>query len=469
MNTDSITYLENLHEEPNLSIWTVKIHANRDSSVKNRILPKQLAPGLYTLAISHDSQQIPSHQIKKLCGLPPLPGVATVLAVTRDERQSSGTETGTYYWYEPVEAGSLESLVQARGTLPLAEVATLAHHIGWGLKSLHAAHIYPEHLAPKHVMVTVAGLPEFLCLPSSVKASKRQPDEHEHVGVHDFVALLWYALTGESPRQTHQRIPLPLLADVPQTLGTELERLLDDPKATAQEVLDAFSAFQTQPLNAYTSAPESVRSKLPVASREPNTVKSTKTLPKVRHQNAQKLIGKSTFKVGHSRGRSKARNFTTRKLVILGVGSLIILGAGAIVGATWVPEAMHHHESHATQPAVVSTPQDEQAILTQVIEERNQSLSSQGAATLKLRSLTRILHRDSDSLGITAEVESPGYTPTDAEQKESGVHLVDGVPVQTVIFELHCDEGVWRIVTATPVTAETPNEPDAQPTVVREP
>ena len=332
MNTDSITYLENLHEEPNLSIWTVKIHANRDSLVKNRILPKHLAPGLYTLAISHDSQQIPSQQIKTLCGLPPLPGVATVLAVTRDERQSSGTETGTYYWYEPVEAGSLESLVQARGTLPLAEVATLAHHIGWGLKSLHAAHIYPEHLEPQHVMVTVAGLPEFLCLPSSVKASKRQPDEHEHVGVHDFVALLWYALTGESPRQTHQRIPLPLLADVPQTLGTELERLLDDPKATVQEVLDAFSAFQTQPLNAYTSAPESVRSKLPVASREPNTVKSTKTLPKVRHQNAQKLIGKSTFKVGHSRGRSKVRNFTTRKLMILGVGSLIILGAGAIAG-----------------------------------------------------------------------------------------------------------------------------------------
>lgn len=127
MNTDSITYLENLHEEPNLSIWTVKIHANRDSSVKNRILPKQLAPGLYTLAISHDSQQIPSHQIKTLCGLPPLPGVATVLAVTRDERQLSGTETGTYYWYEPVEAGSLESLVRARGSLPLAEVATLAH------------------------------------------------------------------------------------------------------------------------------------------------------------------------------------------------------------------------------------------------------------------------------------------------------------------------------------------------------
>ncbi|MFC2763456.1 MAG: hypothetical protein ACFN4Q_04015 [Rothia dentocariosa] len=359
--------------------------------------------------------------------------------------------------------------MQARGTLPLAEVATLAHHIGWGFKSLHAAHIYPEHLEPQHVMITVAGLPEFLCLPSSVKASKRQPDEHEHVGVHDFVALLWYALTGESPRQTHQRIPLPLLADVPQTLGTELERLLDDPKATVQEVLDAFSAFQTQPLNAYTSAPESVRSKLPVASREPSTVKSTKTLPKVRHQNAQKLIGKSTLKVGHGRGRSKARNFTTRKLMILGVGSLIILGAGAIAGAIWVPEAMHHHESHATQPAVVSTPQDEQAILTQVIEERNQSLSSQGAATLKLRSLTRILHRDSDSLGITAEVESPGYAPTDAEQKESGVHLVDGVPVQTVIFELHRDEGVWRIVTATPVTDKTPNEPDAQPTVVREP
>ena len=55
------------------------------------------------------------------------------------------------------------------------------------------------------------------------------------------------------------------------------------------------------------------------------------------------------------------------------------------------------------------------------------------------------------------------------EQKESGVHLVDGVPVQTVIFELHRDEGVWRIVTATPVTDKTPNEPDAQPTVVREP
>ena len=83
--------------------------------------------------------------------------------------------------------------------------------------------------------------------------------------------------------------------------------------------------------------------------------------------------------------------------------------------------------------------------------------------------MTRILHRDSDSLGITAEVESPGYAPTDAEQKESGVHLVDGVPVQTVIFELHRDEGVWRIVTATPVTDETPNESDAQPTVVREP
>ena len=65
----------------------------------------------------------------------PLPGVATVLAVTRDERQSSGTETGTYYWYEPVEAGSLESLVRARGSLPLAEVATLAHHIDGASKA----------------------------------------------------------------------------------------------------------------------------------------------------------------------------------------------------------------------------------------------------------------------------------------------------------------------------------------------
>ncbi len=62
-----------------------------------------------------------------------------------------------------------------------------------------------------------------------------------------------------------------------------------------------------------------------------------------------------------------------------------------------------------------------------------------------------------------------GSDMADAEQKESGVHLVDGVPVQTVIFELHRDEGVWRIVTATPVTDKTPNEPDAQPTVVREP
>ena len=454
MSTDSITYLEKLHEEPELSIWTVQINTDTTGSLSSGgMLPEHLNSGIYTLAISCGSAQIPSHHVETLCELPPLPGVSTLLAVTRGEDHAQGTPEATYYWYEPAEAGSFKALLEARGTLPLAEVAMMAQHLGMGLQSLNAAHIYPRTLDPARVMITVQGFPELLCLPDVLCAGMRQPQEQKFAEAHDLAVLLWEALTGEIPRETHQRIPLPLLAEVPDTLGLELERLLDDPDATVQEVIDVFDAFPAQTLNAYVSAPASVRSKLPVASRDPQAVKGAGNLPKTRRQNARRLIAKNALKARHNRP-SKMQNLTTRKLMILGAVSLLILGAGAIAGAAWAPQAIHSHESHSAQPTAVQTPQDEQSILAQVLDDRNTSLDSQGVPALKLRSIVQISRRDSDSLKITAEVESPGYTPTETEQKEAGVHLIDGVPVQTVVFELQREEGTWRIVAATPVMTE---------------
>ncbi|UZX02710.1 serine/threonine protein kinase [Arthrobacter sp. CDRTa11] len=158
-----------------------------------------------------------------------------------------GPGLGLLMEYAP--GGSLGQLVRSRGKLSVGETVTVLTPIAQALGYLHGRGFTHSDVSPGNVLFTGHGKPMLADLgvarivgdaaalawegtdgfmdPAPVDAMRAglQPERD----VYSVAALGWFCLTGEPPRRTADRAPLPLLRpDVPAELAAALESGLSD-------------------------------------------------------------------------------------------------------------------------------------------------------------------------------------------------------------------------------------------------
>ena len=452
---ENIEYLNLLTEDARRTIWRVeycpKSSDNAPSAAQTGEHPLGLKPGTYTLMRLNAADD--SALAEALCSLDPNPGLATLLAVqhlTGTAEAAQKTESaGTLQWYEPLEAGTLSALLAAREHIPVAEVASLARSLCEGLAHLHHQGFIHGAISTENVLISTHGTPKLIDTrhaPGNLSTSALSLAQAEDTRA--LARLLWHALTGKPPAAAHERIPLPLAAeDITENMGYTLENVLDTDLPSLETIVEVFSKVQAVPLNAYLSAPEDVRERMPAAS---NQQQGSKSKP-VQNAPAAKARPKEP------KARQESSNKPQKKILQTSKNRML-LGALALtlaVGVGVVSYQLGSHDSAPVQTASATTAanehDDERKIIETLIEERNRELTEKGAPTLQVRSLTKVEHKG-DTLALTAEVQAPGYTPTEAELRDKGVRMQDGMAVQKVTFELHQDNGHWRIASAVPVS-----------------
>lgn len=220
-----------------------------------------LAEGRYSLLPlpSDDSKALEAAD--RLCSLPAHPGVLSLEAITA---------WGSWHqlWLAPAEAGSLESYCQAKGKLPLGQVATIAQGLTQALTYLHSQELSYRSLGAAHLVFDIQGRLQLLPPDQSTsKLSDHLRRRQEGKDIAACAAILWYCLTGQKPRPRAVRAPLSLyLPGVSESLAVTLEEALDSsaqqPSLKELEALFAL-AQEPAPLELHLSAHPSVRDRLP--------------------------------------------------------------------------------------------------------------------------------------------------------------------------------------------------------------
>lgn len=303
-----------------------------------------LAEGRYSLLPlpSEDSKALEAAD--RLCCLPAHPGVLSLEAITA---------WGSWHqlWLAPAEAGSLESYCQAKGKLPLAQVATIAQGLTQALTYLHSQELSYRSLGPAHLVFDIQGRLQLLPPDQSTsKLSDHLRRRQEGKDIAACAAILWYCLTGQKPRPRAVRAPLSLyLPGVSEGMAVTLEEALDSsaqqPSLKDLEALFAL-AQEPAPLELHLSAHPSVHDRLPACpapqapapasgrlGRRPQVAGALSHLQepaKKKWKDAQAFKGLS-FKLGsRGQGLEKAASQGGKRLPLLPLAAgLALLGLGA--------------------------------------------------------------------------------------------------------------------------------------------
>ncbi|MFC7402184.1 serine/threonine-protein kinase [Citricoccus sp. GCM10030269] len=230
--------------------------------------------------------------------------------------------------------GSLGSLLQAAGPLPLGQVVTVLVPLAQALQALHEHGVVHGDLSPGNILFTVQGRPAVSDLGSSrllggpgqrtgtpgfaapeldgrspaadvfgdsggASAGPEvlgRPGEAERpvdglqpaADLYSLAAVAWFALTGRAPARTSSRAPLPLIVpDIPLEVVRLLEAgLSEDPRErpTAEQFAVAcYRWSEPEPVDLYPAATREVARELP--TRRPPPVgdrRNRRHLPRLR-------------------------------------------------------------------------------------------------------------------------------------------------------------------------------------------
>ncbi|WP_394159600.1 serine/threonine protein kinase [Galactobacter valiniphilus] len=138
---------------------------------------------------------------------------------------------------ELVPGGTLEGLMEARGTLPVGEAVTLLVPLARALAHLHAAGVSHGDVAPQNIMFRADSSP-VLIDPGSIRLPAQAPGPASTLGfapegeapgtagdVYAWGAVAWWVLTGEQPGPASHRTPLIMLC---RELSPATARLIED-------------------------------------------------------------------------------------------------------------------------------------------------------------------------------------------------------------------------------------------------
>lgn len=435
---NNVEYRNIITEDARRTTWRVDYQPETHSAAN----PLGLQPGTYTLMQLNQAED--PQLTEALCTLEPTPGLATLLAVQHlVEEQDTTNNGGTLHWYEPLEAGTLTKLLEARGTLPIAEVASLATALSEGLAYAHNAGIAHGAVNTNNVLISTYGTPKLIDMRHSADSlSESAFALAQAEDTRALARLLWRCLTGDNPAPAHERIPLPLAAEgTTDQVGYALENTLDADLPSLSVIARAFSTVQCSPINPYLSAPEDVRERMPAASP---TQKNAPNQWERRHETTLFPARSATA----TRRKKKQRIHPKKGMMLAGATLAVALGA---MGAVYLlPNPSSQVNAENTLVAAGENHTEERQILEQLINTRNNELKDQGAPDLRVRAIDRVEHTDR-TITLTAQLEAPNYQPSDVDIRENGVHLQDGVAVQQVSFELTRDGQQWRIVKADPM------------------
>lgn len=435
------------------------------------------------------------------------PGLAKLHAVTDESADR------LCFWYEPLDAGTLDKLLRAR-TLTPAEIMTLARTLHRALGSLKKVGEGRAELSAEYIGLSAAGVPKLL-LPDAVYREAVALDTEQHTAAwgnyaRSAAALLWQAACGHTPEPSAARVPLSLRMVSPhmgatgtatdgvpssewiERLGRALEYLLDAPAQEAalaglSSVVALAEEVPPRPLNVYLSCSERARALIPAAV-EPAPVQKLSKAQKAQRYLAERLPGvkkASVKKAGRvaTTGTSRLtvlRGAFTRPTARLGLAALALGAIALPLGFTLygqnAPATAQPVSAQAVNAAGEQAPdgtatQDQSAedqsaedqsaqdqasqgeqILRALIDQRNHERRMRGGAELTLDTAEE-LSRDSENIRVMAVVSAPGYRADKTEQEARKLSEENGVTRQKVIFDLHRGEKGWEIARAEPVPA----------------
>ncbi|MDO5750170.1 MAG: hypothetical protein Q4P78_03065 [Rothia sp. (in: high G+C Gram-positive bacteria)] len=432
-----------IDENPQRTLWNVHLASEHsDEAIPVSI---SLPTGEYSLV--QTSVSSPESE-SFYCALEPIESLATLCAVTR-----SGADTRL--WYAPHLAGTLEQVLEQRGALSLEESLNCALALSGALEYLHSRGAAHGRLTADSVLLNLHGEPALI-------HALYAPDEQEPVSVQEqraaedaraCAALLWKALTGVEPGATHERIPLPLHIDSQGERGEiernefiiELAHILESMLDAEQPQIRALSqllqhmpsCLKPAPINAYSSAPEDIRSRLILESGVP-AVKGKKRV------GTGQRVPHRRLKSEGKKGRKPEKGSWA---VLLSLVAVIAL-AGAVLSTRAVPMPW----SLSPQSIAQSTDGSEQsldseaqsqAIIRRLLEERNRWLQVEGKETIRLADTT-IIEQNRERIESVLIIESD-YHASDEEIAREKLQVAEGKTRQRVHCVLLYENGSWRI------------------------
>ena len=425
-----------IDENPQRTVWNVELASeSSDEAVPVSI---SLPEGEYTLVQTPCARpEVESFY----CALEPIDGLATLCAVTR-----SGSNTRL--WYAPHLAGTLEQAIAERGALSLNESLSCALSLSAALDYLHSQGAAHGAVSAGSVVLNVHGEPALI-------HPLHAPEDNTPVGVQEQRAaedaracavLLWKVITGVEPGATHERIPLPLHLDShvgaeegeKQEFIIELAQILESMLDAEQPQISALSqlleripaCLKPAPVNAYSSAPEDVRSRLIL---EPG-------LSRVKHKKSSRGTQRETHRVMKPAGITPPKTRKSPRAVLL---SLIVVSALVGVGlSTGVVPVPWNGSTQSVAQATDSTAQS-QAIIRGLLDERNHWLHAEGKESIRLAE-TIIVEQNTQRIESVLIIESD-YNASDEEIAREKLRVADGKTQQRVHCVLVYENNSWHI------------------------
>lgn len=484
--TSDYSVIYKMQSLPNGAIWFVSCEQQQANQLG-------LDPGEYTLASTDpDSHVLKARSLERLLTLDNPDSVATLLM----QRE---TDHHQQLWYEPLGAGTLDTLLSVRTALRPAEVTKLAEQISRALNWVHQQSFAYSALTAQQIAFTLDTIEPKLLAPTIDfrGAPASVISQHKAQDIREFSAIIWQALTGHAPEDTITRKPLSLFCpDAPEALAQILELALDAP-ANAQpqlaEITAALASYaKATPIELHVAVHPSVKGRLPARISAPS---------QPRQQG-----GKTSVKPV-SGLLSKAKKPTTRnsnkrswKLAAMSLAGIAVIGAAGWtlvdsdtatqqqveVTAAEQPDITNPspsiHTSPATAEATKTSPQDMESVeqdIPLIFEKRNEVLAKGDGNGIDdyavltsdvARADGELISRDTDrSLAeqplSVVEITDIQVHQDDAEATvtvrsersefagDNGISEVNGGAEQRVHLTLKHDSNRWKLVKAEPISS----------------
>ena len=487
--------------------WVIEYHPGENND------PLHLAAGEYNLCDVTGETPAKSQTLacaERLCALPTHDQIATVQAVLSTADTESVITDAT-------AGGSLHQVLNARGHLHPAEVATIAENTWAGLQWLHRHQLGFHELSAGHIAFDITGGVKFLPADRELRGATEAVSVRARTRDHSRLARIWWRCITGDDAMPENRLPLSLQCpDYPEQLGPLLESIMDEcaEEGALDEVVSLLRhSFTPEPVDLHSSADPSVRGRLPTRTDDGSYRAMTPQAP--RHS-------QRTQATAHPRRRAEGRRrrggMSTARLprwVRPAPPAVVAFGLCAVVGGAVFLAGQHREDYSTPQSATATTDQvhppgtqqpaslpsasaasqatasenltadEAQRQLNELMQHRAQALRtqdegligryaeegsalasadaamvSQGAGgemhELQLRvENVRVVSSTAQQATVVADLKATGYHPQPEElAQRPGVSLSGDGAVQRVSFTLAKGEAQgWRVREAVPQQA----------------
>ncbi|WP_346844313.1 hypothetical protein [uncultured Rothia sp.] len=445
-----------MYSDDQRSMWSATY------SPQPKFNPLQIPAGNYCMEEIHRTENFEAilRPAERLCSLPQQENIATVYAIATAGNRDQ-------IWYEPVDAGSLATVITERGKLSGNEVASISEGLTAALTWFHEQQMGFSALDASRIFFTSAGKLKMLAPDTDLRGKPLSVAEsYYEQDTAAAASILWECLTGEAPGEPRKRPPLKLL--LPETkpeLGVTLEHALEreKPQPSLQEINSLIqNHFSEQSVDLLASAHPSVRGRLP--ARRPSL---------------------------QPKKRSWSNNLKSRRVLatcllaaLLGAGGYIVSVKSEDGGAEQVSALNSVTSAEVSSPTGSSmipsaSPETEpspELILRDLLNQRNETLAQKNTKNITAYAVSDsdLSHQDAelieqDSAGDLAnmplnldnaktldlsenKIKLKAQVSTTAPESISSANLqapgavIEGnIVKQTVTFALEEQDGFWKI------------------------